>query len=66
VRKLIPEDDPTYIRRDAVLLTNKSSYCVRKELNPDSVWLRIFKERKISAVSYYNYKKIIDIYIITT
>ena len=40
-----------------MLLTNKSSYCVRKELNPDSVWLRIFKERKISAVSYYNYKK---------
>lgn len=57
MRKPIPEDDPTCIRRDAVLLTNKSPYCVRKELNPDSVWLRIFKERKITAVSYYSHKK---------
>jgi len=58
VRKLIPEDDPTCIRRDAVLLTNKSPYCVRKELNPDSVCLRIFKEKKISAVGYYSHKKL--------
>lgn len=57
MRKLLPEDDLACIRRDAVLLTNKSPSCVRKELNPDSVWIRIFKERKISAVSYYSHKK---------